>query len=182
MERLAYGHLRTTLDGVRCSMHSLHPSLRVDRQEEVAEEVAAMRWGTFKPLLAEALVEHLAPIQQRYADIMADPQTLDDILEKASARGKGVCSPQGRPAQMLGPPVPDVIGSDPPAPCHGTCCAVHGLRSPIPTHGFLQSTIAPAALPPSFHTQGAEAAGAVAHQTLDDVKKAMGFMLPHKSR
>ena len=33
---------------------------------EVAAEVAAYRWGDFKPKLADALVEHLRPIQTRW--------------------------------------------------------------------------------------------------------------------
>lgn len=36
-------------------------------KEEVAAECAALRWGGFKPLLADALVEHLRPIQVRRA-------------------------------------------------------------------------------------------------------------------
>ncbi len=34
-------------------------------REEVAAECASMRWGTFKPLLTDALVEHLRPLQTK---------------------------------------------------------------------------------------------------------------------
>lgn len=32
-------------------------------QQEIMEEVKDMRWGDFKPILAEAIIDHLAPIQ-----------------------------------------------------------------------------------------------------------------------
>jgi tryptophanyl-tRNA synthetase len=41
------------------------PRLPARPQEEIAAEVADMRWGTFKPLLADALVAHLEPIQSK---------------------------------------------------------------------------------------------------------------------
>ena len=33
-------------------------------------EVGPLQWGQFKPRLAEALVEHLAPIRTNYAEVM----------------------------------------------------------------------------------------------------------------
>ncbi len=33
-------------------------------------EVGELRWGDFKPRLAEALVEHLAPIRSNYAQLV----------------------------------------------------------------------------------------------------------------
>ena len=39
-------------------------------KEEVAAEAATwVGWGTFKPLLADAIVAHLEPIQARYTEI-----------------------------------------------------------------------------------------------------------------
>lgn len=32
-------------------------------QQEIMEEVKDMKWGDFKPILAEAIIDHLAPIQ-----------------------------------------------------------------------------------------------------------------------
>lgn len=34
------------------------------------KEVGGLRWGDFKPRLADALVDHLAPIRTNYAEIM----------------------------------------------------------------------------------------------------------------
>lgn len=39
-------------------------------RDEVAAECGVMRWGEFKPLLADALVEHLRPIQTRCAAML----------------------------------------------------------------------------------------------------------------
>jgi tryptophanyl-tRNA synthetase len=51
-------------------------------REEVLAEVGSMRWGDFKPRLADALVAHLEPIQQRYHEVMRDEGALDAILAK----------------------------------------------------------------------------------------------------
>jgi tryptophanyl-tRNA synthetase len=39
-----------------------------------------MKWGEFKPKLAEAIVEHLRPIQRRYAEVRADETYLRTVL------------------------------------------------------------------------------------------------------
>ena len=39
-----------------------------------------MGWGQFKPLLAEATVNALEPIQARYRELMRDPTELDQVL------------------------------------------------------------------------------------------------------
>lgn len=44
------------------------------------EDVAGMRWGEFKPALADVVIEHLAPIQARYAEVVADQAYLDGVL------------------------------------------------------------------------------------------------------
>ena len=49
-------------------------------QDEVIADVGRLRWGEFKPVLTEAVVEHLRPIQGRYADVMQDQAYLDRVL------------------------------------------------------------------------------------------------------
>lgn len=49
-------------------------------KEEVQTEVQNLNWGGFKPLLADAVVAHLAPIQQRYGEIMQDRAYLNQVL------------------------------------------------------------------------------------------------------
>jgi tryptophanyl-tRNA synthetase len=54
-------------------------------REEITAEVADMQWGQFKPLLGEAIVAHLEPIQSRYHEIMADPAYLHEVLRTGAA-------------------------------------------------------------------------------------------------
>ncbi|MEO1001565.1 MAG: tryptophan--tRNA ligase [Cyanobacteria bacterium J06638_7] len=56
----------------------------------VAAECAAMGWGRFKPLLAEAAVEALRPVQERYRSLRADPATLQGVLEEGRERAQAV--------------------------------------------------------------------------------------------
>jgi tryptophanyl-tRNA synthetase len=49
-----------------------------------------MGWGTFKPLLADTLVEALRPIQERYASLNADPAELDRVLQQGRERANAV--------------------------------------------------------------------------------------------
>ena len=59
-------------------------------RDEVLAECSSMRWGEFKPVLAEALVEHMRPIQTRYAEIMDDRSSLDAILARGAANASEV--------------------------------------------------------------------------------------------
>ena len=56
----------------------------------VAEECAEMGWGRFKPLLAEAAVAALEPIQARHRELMADPAELDNVLAAGRDRAEAV--------------------------------------------------------------------------------------------
>eukprot|EP00201_Polytomella_parva_P005666 CAMPEP_0175079322 /NCGR_PEP_ID=MMETSP0052_2-20121109/24752_1 /TAXON_ID=51329 ORGANISM="Polytomella parva, Strain SAG 63-3" /NCGR_SAMPLE_ID=MMETSP0052_2 /ASSEMBLY_ACC=CAM_ASM_000194 /LENGTH=480 /DNA_ID=CAMNT_0016349627 /DNA_START=35 /DNA_END=1477 /DNA_ORIENTATION=+ len=49
-------------------------------KEEVADQCRDMSWGPFKELLAEAVIEHLRPIQGKYMDLQREPEYLDDLL------------------------------------------------------------------------------------------------------
>ena len=59
-------------------------------RDAAAVECAEMGWGTFKPLLAETLVEALRPIQERYSTLSADPAELDRVLKAGSERANAV--------------------------------------------------------------------------------------------
>ena len=59
-------------------------------REAAAAECAAMGWGTFKPLLAEAAVEALRPVQERYAELRADPAALAAVLQAGRERAEAV--------------------------------------------------------------------------------------------
>ncbi|CAI5504923.1 unnamed protein product [Closterium sp. Naga37s-1] len=59
-------------------------------KEEVEQEVGALSWGQFKPLLADALVAHLEPIQKRYEEVTADAAYLDEVLAGGAARANEI--------------------------------------------------------------------------------------------
>ena len=53
-------------------------------KEDIISEVRGMKWGEFKPKLAEAIVEHLQPIQRRYAEVRADETYLRAVLNEGA--------------------------------------------------------------------------------------------------
>lgn len=57
-----------------------------------AAECAEMGWGTFKPLLAEAAVSALEPIQSRYNELMEDRAELENVLKQGRDRAEGVAT------------------------------------------------------------------------------------------
>lgn len=60
------------------------PWLSAILQDVIAEEVKGMRWGHFKSTLADAVVAHFKPIQQRYHEVIADNTYLDQVMLTAS--------------------------------------------------------------------------------------------------
>lgn len=71
--------------------------------EEAADEVRSMNWGQFKPLLADALIAPLEPIQSRYHDVTKDPAYLDSELLKGAERAEVVADKTlGRVKQAMG--------------------------------------------------------------------------------
>ncbi len=76
-------------------------------KEAVLAEVGSMRWGDFKPRLADALVAHMQPIQARYHEVMQDEGALDAILAKvrwkiAGRRGGAAVGSAGLEARAGG--------------------------------------------------------------------------------
>lgn len=61
-------------------------------RDAAAAECADMGWGTFKPLLAEAAVEALRPVQERYAELRADQGALEAVLKQGRERADAVAS------------------------------------------------------------------------------------------
>ena len=80
-------------------------------REAAASECAAMGWGQFKPLLAEATVEALRPVQQRYAELRQDPAHLQAVLAEGATRADGVARQTlARVRDALGFLSPDTAG------------------------------------------------------------------------
>ena len=61
-------------------------------REQAATECAEMGWGQFKPLLAEATVNALEPIQARYRELMQDPTELDQVLRTGREKAETVAN------------------------------------------------------------------------------------------
>ncbi len=59
-------------------------------RDVVAHECAEMGWGQFKPLLAEATIAALEPIQERYRLLMDDRAQLETVLQKGRERASAV--------------------------------------------------------------------------------------------
>jgi tryptophanyl-tRNA synthetase len=72
-------------------------------REQVARECAALGWGQFKPLLAEATVEALRPVQERYRALRRDPATLEAVLRAGREQAQAVAGTTlARVRQALG--------------------------------------------------------------------------------
>ncbi len=61
-------------------------------REQAASECAEMGWGQFKPMLAEATVNALEPIQARYRELMRDPAELDAVLNTGREKAENVAN------------------------------------------------------------------------------------------
>ena len=61
-------------------------------REQAASECAEMGWGQFKPMLAEATVNALEPIQARYRELMRDPAELDAVLNTGREKAETVAN------------------------------------------------------------------------------------------
>ena len=61
-------------------------------REQAASECAEMGWGQFKPMLAEATVNALEPIQERYRELMRDPDELDQVLNTGREKAETVAN------------------------------------------------------------------------------------------
>ncbi|BEV35651.1 tryptophan--tRNA ligase [Synechococcus sp. M16CYN] len=73
-----------------------------DRQS-VASECAEMGWGQFKPLLAEATVAALKPIQILHKELMDNPKEVDLVLKAGRDRAAAVANATlNRVRQVLG--------------------------------------------------------------------------------
>ncbi|NEP88079.1 MAG: tryptophan--tRNA ligase [Okeania sp. SIO2C2] len=61
-------------------------------KQEVAVECQDMGWGQFKPLLTEATIEALKPIQTKYKEVMDDKGYLESVLSEGRQKAGGVAN------------------------------------------------------------------------------------------
>lgn len=71
---------------------TLYQILSAKTKQEVADECQDMGWGQFKPLLTEAVVATLKPIQDRYQEIMDDKNYLDSVLREGATKAREVAN------------------------------------------------------------------------------------------
>ena len=69
---------------------SLYSLLSGKDRQIALEECSNMGWGSFKPLLAEAAVSAIQPIQARYNELMKDPEELNLILREGKNKANQV--------------------------------------------------------------------------------------------
>ena len=70
----------------------LYAILSEQGREAVATQCADMGWGQFKPLLAEATVAALEPIQGRYKELIDNPEELDLVLKQGRQKAEAVAN------------------------------------------------------------------------------------------
>ena len=63
------------------------------KAEAVLAEFAGKGFGSFKPALAELLIERLAPINARFVELRQDRAALDAILRQGSAKARALAAP-----------------------------------------------------------------------------------------
>ncbi|MGJ3246492.1 MAG: tryptophan--tRNA ligase [Elainellaceae cyanobacterium] len=71
---------------------ALYMLLSNQTKEAVEAECSDMGWGQFKPLLADAAVEALKPIQGRYNDIMSDKGYLESVLRDGRKQAEAIAN------------------------------------------------------------------------------------------
>jgi tryptophanyl-tRNA synthetase len=75
--------------------------------EEVEREFDGQGYGAFKEAVAEAVVELLAPVRERYASLRADEQGLEATLREGAGRAREIAAgtlAEVRRAMGVGPP------------------------------------------------------------------------------
>ena len=81
----------------------LYAILSGQGRDSVAAQCADMGWGQFKPLLAEAAVAAMEPIQGRYKELIDHPEELDLVLEQGRQKAEAVANATlNRVRQALG--------------------------------------------------------------------------------
>ncbi|HHP7245249.1 MAG TPA: tryptophan--tRNA ligase [Elainellaceae cyanobacterium] len=71
---------------------ALYMLLSNQTKEAVEAECSDMGWGQFKPLLADAAVEALKPIQDKYNDIMSDKGYLESVLRDGRKQAEAIAN------------------------------------------------------------------------------------------
>ncbi|MBD2018812.1 tryptophan--tRNA ligase, partial [Leptolyngbya sp. FACHB-36] len=71
---------------------TLYTLLSGKTKDAVAAECRDMGWGQFKPLLTEATIAHLTPIQEKYRAIMDDKGYLESVLRDGRQKATAIAN------------------------------------------------------------------------------------------
>ncbi|PWE18440.1 tryptophan--tRNA ligase [Marinicauda salina] len=80
---------------------AIYAALTGTSAQAVLDEFGGEGFGVFKPKLADAAVEFVAPISEEYARLKADPAELDRILEAGADRAREAAAPVIAEARRL---------------------------------------------------------------------------------
>ncbi len=58
----------------------------------VEQEFAAARYGEFKTAVADAVIEYLAPVRERYGELRGDERALEAVLQDGAAAARAIAS------------------------------------------------------------------------------------------
>ncbi len=73
---------------------------------EIEAEYAGSGYGDFKRAVADALVDYLAPVRERYAELRADEAALEAVLESGAEKARAIAAvtlAEVRDAMGVGP-------------------------------------------------------------------------------
>jgi tryptophanyl-tRNA synthetase len=76
--------------------------------EEIEREFKGQGYGDFKQAVAEAVVDFLAPVRERYLELRPDEEALEAMLQEGADRARAIASgtlAEVRAAMGVGPPV-----------------------------------------------------------------------------
>ncbi|NJP08931.1 MAG: tryptophan--tRNA ligase [Leptolyngbyaceae cyanobacterium RU_5_1] len=71
---------------------TLYTLLSGKSKQDVAIECVEMGWGQFKPLLMDAAIAHLKPIQDKYQSIMDDKGYLESVLRDGREKAEDIAN------------------------------------------------------------------------------------------
>jgi len=82
-------------------------AVRGESAAAVEAEFATARYGDFKTAVAEAVIDYLAPVRERYLDLRADEAALEALLADGAARAREIAAQtlsEVRELMGVGPP------------------------------------------------------------------------------
>lgn len=72
------------------NLMSIYGAVTGKTMEEIEEEFSGKGYGVFKPAVAEAIIEELRPIQERYNDLMKNKDYLENVYRIGAERANYV--------------------------------------------------------------------------------------------